>query len=244
MNEIKLKPYPFCGGKAEFGTNVLYKTIWVYCKKCKVNTMNFESDLYLCATENVAKAWNKRTETANHSKWNLSDSYKDENGDLVNMYSCSCCNILLDEATNYCSNCGAKMDGVMKMGRDIESRTEYGKDGKQYLVVTKRGRLARDDICEIVRQYELARLRHAAHDKPERRLFQIKNGGNFMKLTKKKEKEFLEKIRTIRELEQQKKQADEKIDELKGDSKALKAADKELYRKYLKSGTSKRFSIT
>ena len=96
-----------------------------------------------------------------------------------------------------------------------------------------------------------------------------------MKLTKKKEKEFLEKIRTIKELEQQKKQADEKIDELKGDikaymdknktseltvdvftvhytetetkrfdSKALQAADEELYKKYLKSSTSKRFSIT
>ena len=96
-----------------------------------------------------------------------------------------------------------------------------------------------------------------------------------MKLTKKKEKEFLEKIRTIRELEQQKKQAEMEIDELKGDikaymdknktseltvdvftvhyteteterfdSKALKAADEELYRKYLKSSTSKRFSIT
>ena len=96
-----------------------------------------------------------------------------------------------------------------------------------------------------------------------------------MKLTKKKEKEFLEKIRTIRELEQQKEQADEKIDELKDeikaymdknktseltvdvftvhytetemkrfDSKALKKADEELYKKYLKSSTSKRFSIT
>ena len=96
-----------------------------------------------------------------------------------------------------------------------------------------------------------------------------------MKLTKKKEKEFLEKIRTIKELEQQKKQAEESIDELKEeikaymdknktseftvdvftvhyteteterfDSKALRKADEELYRKYLKSGTSKRFSIT
>lgn len=96
-----------------------------------------------------------------------------------------------------------------------------------------------------------------------------------MKLTKKKEKEFAEKIRQIKELEQQKEQADEKIDKLKDeikaymdknktseltvdvftvhytetetkrfDSKALKKADKELYNKYLKTGTSKRFSIT
>ena len=93
-----------------------------------------------------------------------------------------------------------------------------------------------------------------------------------MKLTKKKEKEFLEKIRTIKELEQQKKQAEEEIDELKDEIKTYmnknktseltvdtftvhyteteterfdsKAADEELYKKYLKSGTSKRFSIT
>ncbi len=37
-----------------------------------------------------------------------------------------------------------------------------------------------------------------------------------MKLTKKKEKDFTEKIRKIKELEQQKKQAETEIDELKG----------------------------
>ena len=96
-----------------------------------------------------------------------------------------------------------------------------------------------------------------------------------MKISKKKEKDFAEKIRTIKELEQQKKQAEAEIDELKNDikafmdknhttelivdvftvhyteteterfdSKALKEADEELYRKYLKSGKFKRFSIT
>lgn len=96
-----------------------------------------------------------------------------------------------------------------------------------------------------------------------------------MELTKKKEKDFAEKIRKIKELEQQKKQAETEIDELKDDiksfmdknktselavdiftvhytetrterfdSKALREADEELYKKYLKSGKSKRFSIT
>ena len=96
-----------------------------------------------------------------------------------------------------------------------------------------------------------------------------------MKLKKKKEKEFLEKIMEIKELEQLKKQTGERIDDLKDDikaymdknktselevdvfmvhyteteterfdSKALKKADEELYNKYLKSGISKRFSIT
>lgn len=96
-----------------------------------------------------------------------------------------------------------------------------------------------------------------------------------MNLSKKKEKDFAEKIRTIKLLERQKKQAESAIDELKNeikaymdknktselavdvftvhyteseterfDSKALREADEELYRKYLKSSKSKRFSIT
>ncbi len=96
-----------------------------------------------------------------------------------------------------------------------------------------------------------------------------------MKLTKKKEKDFAEKIRKIKVLEQQKKQAESAIDELKNeikaymdknktselavdiftvhyteseterfDSKALREVDEELYKKYLKSSKSKRFSIT
>ncbi len=96
-----------------------------------------------------------------------------------------------------------------------------------------------------------------------------------MKLTKKKEKEFTEKIRKIKELEQQKKQAEEAIDDLKDeiktymeknktselsvdvftvhwtestserfDSRAFKVADEELYNQFVKSVTTKRFSIT
>lgn len=58
------------------------------------------------------------------------------------------------------------------MSKNIEFQTEYGKDGKQYLVVKKRGRLARDDMCEVIRQYELARLRRASN-------FINRNGGYF-----------------------------------------------------------------
>lgn len=106
-----------------------------------------------------------------------------------------------------------------------------------------------------------------------RRLLYI--GRNIMKLTKKKEKEFAEKIDEIKELEQQKKQTEEALRELKDefkaymeknkttelevgvftvhyveteserfDSKAFKKDNEELYTKYLKSGTTKRFSIT
>lgn len=93
-----------------------------------------------------------------------------------------------------------------------------------------------------------------------------------MKLTK---KQLLEKVRSIKALEAQKKEIESEIDSFKNeikaymdknktselnvdiftvhyteteterfDSKALKKADEELYKKYLKSVTSKRFSIT
>ena len=47
-----------------------------------------------------------------------------------------------------------------------------------------------------------------------------------MKLTKKKEKEFTEKIRKIRELEQQKKQTEETISDLKDEIKAFMEKNK------------------
>lgn len=63
MNEIKLKPCPFCGGEAEFGTNPTgYRTIWVYCSECKAESNRFESNIYSCAAEDAAEAWNRRTE--------------------------------------------------------------------------------------------------------------------------------------------------------------------------------------
>ena len=96
-----------------------------------------------------------------------------------------------------------------------------------------------------------------------------------MKLTKKQEKQLLEKVRSIKALEAQKKEIESEIDSFKDDikaymdknktselnvdiftvhyteteterfdSKALKKADEELYNKYLKKSTSKRFSIT
>lgn len=96
-----------------------------------------------------------------------------------------------------------------------------------------------------------------------------------MKLTKKQEKQLLEKVRSIKALEAQKKEIESEIDGFKDeikaymdknktselnvdiftvhytettterfDSKALQKADEELYKKYLKKSTSKRFSIT
>lgn len=96
-----------------------------------------------------------------------------------------------------------------------------------------------------------------------------------MALSIKKEKEFLEKIRKIKELEKQKKSAEKSIDQIKGelkeymtkknltellvdvftvhytdcsserfDTDSFKKTHEELYRQYLKTSSTKRFSIT
>ena len=51
-----------------------------------------------------------------------------------------------------------------------------------------------------------------------------------MRLSKKKEKEFATKIRQIKELEQQKKQLEDDIDEIKNDIKAYMDKNKPAYR--------------
>ena len=80
MTEIKLKPCPFCGGEADFGTNpVGYRTIWVRCKKCKISTASFESNLYSCAAEKAAEVWNNRNENSTQGEWESVNSYEAEN---------------------------------------------------------------------------------------------------------------------------------------------------------------------
>lgn len=96
-----------------------------------------------------------------------------------------------------------------------------------------------------------------------------------MALSTKKEKELLEKIRKIKELEKQKKSAEKSIDQIKDelkeymtkknltelpvdvftvhytdfsserfDTESFKKTHEELYKQYLKTNSSKRFSIT
>lgn len=51
VNEIKLKPCPFCGGKAVFGT---ISRTWIECTECGVET------LYDINLEKLVKLWNTR----------------------------------------------------------------------------------------------------------------------------------------------------------------------------------------
>lgn len=60
MGEIKLKPCPFCGGKAEFAIGEEYREEqggggeWIECSSCGAETA------YFGTPERAAEAWNKR----------------------------------------------------------------------------------------------------------------------------------------------------------------------------------------
>ena len=46
-----------------------------------------------------------------HGRWILESNYRDFDGCICGIYSCSVCSVRNDDTTNYCPNCGAKMDG-------------------------------------------------------------------------------------------------------------------------------------
>lgn len=84
MNEIKLKPCPFCGGEAEVIS--VYSHYGVMCKGCGAGTVSADT------IDGAAKAWNKRIghETYKeyldaHISW---DAFQDANVDNITDHVC------------------------------------------------------------------------------------------------------------------------------------------------------------
>lgn len=46
-----------------------------------------------------------------HGRWVRESNYRDYDGDICSVYSCPVCSVRSGDTTNYCPNCGAKMDG-------------------------------------------------------------------------------------------------------------------------------------
>lgn len=67
MDEIKLKPCPFCGGEAHIVTGVeeflmkKYPTVKVVCNKCNNQTANLmDTSFNAYVVKMVIDSWNKR----------------------------------------------------------------------------------------------------------------------------------------------------------------------------------------
>ena len=100
----KLKPCPFCGGKAAIGHSAsVYLDIRVYCKRCGAETGMYTSEI------KAANAWNTRAERTCHN-----DSYRLD----TSRFKCSECGKGgwwkdvadgQDKVPSFCPNCGAKV---------------------------------------------------------------------------------------------------------------------------------------
>lgn len=91
MSEIKLKPCPFCGGKAKFTAIGTHKTaISVDCTTCCASSRIILISAEYCANERAAKDWNQRVDDPERAHWEYTGSKV------------------------WCSRCGAKMEGAEK----------------------------------------------------------------------------------------------------------------------------------
>ena len=54
---------------------------------------------------------NADVQSVKHGHWVWESNYRDYDGDICSVYSCSVCSVHSDDTTNFCPNCGAKMDG-------------------------------------------------------------------------------------------------------------------------------------
>lgn len=64
MDEIKIKPCPFCGGKAEIKRYVefAFEQAYVECTDCGARTRMIDPSLKYCANDKAAELWNNREE--------------------------------------------------------------------------------------------------------------------------------------------------------------------------------------
>lgn len=47
-------------------------------------------------------------QSVKHGHWVWESNYRDYDGDICSVYSCSVCSVHSDDTTNFCPNCGAK----------------------------------------------------------------------------------------------------------------------------------------
>ena len=101
MSEIKLKPCPFCGGKASIHKWKYADDYDVTCESCGVMV-----DKNYMSEAEAAEAWNTRAER--HGYWKQATPF-------VDTIECSECGYQWPEpdfASPYCPDCGARMDEV------------------------------------------------------------------------------------------------------------------------------------
>ena len=118
MNEMELKPCPFCGGKAKFSLFFLCRDT-IVCTECHACIVPPIIGAY--SKGELAAEWNGRAEQTEHGRWipREYDGYAD-GAPVWDMWECSECghehNGEEDTLTEFCPDCGAKMDAAADQG--------------------------------------------------------------------------------------------------------------------------------
>lgn len=105
----KLKPCPFCGGKAYVQIHIfdgVPETYGVLCANGKCYTSGWQ---FYDTAEEAIEAWNRRAERK-IGKWIPEKSYSPRNETGI-LYVCSECGAGYEYKTNFCPSCGKKMEG-------------------------------------------------------------------------------------------------------------------------------------
>ena len=77
MNEIKLKPCPFCGGKAKLelrSFDVFISAATVVCTKCGARTNMIKPSCDYTAKDKAFKLWNRRVKEQDNGNSNMDNS--------------------------------------------------------------------------------------------------------------------------------------------------------------------------
>lgn len=59
--------------------------------------------------EDLSSSMDIAVQPVKHGHWVWESNYRDYDGDICSVYSCSVCSVHSDDTTNFCPNCGAKM---------------------------------------------------------------------------------------------------------------------------------------
>lgn len=111
--EKELKSCPFCGGEAVLKFEPYYS--YVKCKNCGAETGLVKATPRICAADEAAKVWNTRVDEpaadvqeVKHGEWQ--NKYKSGTTVKEGVVS-SCCDMWNNRKSQFCPNCGARMDG-------------------------------------------------------------------------------------------------------------------------------------
>ena len=86
MSNIKLKPCPFCGGKAKFKDIGARKTaISVGCTTCCASSRIILISAEYCANERAAKDWNRRADVPPKANWTRVTTVKQSRTELLSV---------------------------------------------------------------------------------------------------------------------------------------------------------------